>query len=305
MTGTTTAGAVHTLDRIELRGAVMSTFQTPEPITLSVELSSGEVNVLAVTTDVTEIDLVPLEGSDRDAESVISRARIEQVGDTITVHVPDGKSLGFLRRTPELSLTVRMPAGSNLEARLRSADLKADGELGGAKVEVASGDVWLGDLAGDVTTTSASGDIRVGTVGGNVRLNSGSGDLTIERACGDCTTQTASGDIQIDAAEGGLTARTASGDVTIREAGTSSTIKTASGDVTIGQVGTGTVEANTASGDITVGVQRGVLVWTDVSSLTGVVSSDFESTEPSEVAAGGTLELRAHSTTGDVTLRSA
>lgn len=286
------------------QGAAVTTFQTPEPITLSVELASGQVNIWAVTTSTTEIELAPVRPGDADAQAAIERARVERSGDTIVVHVPDGKSLGFLRHSPDVLITARIPAGSTLEAKLKSADLTAEGELGAAKIDSASGEITMGDLSGDVRISSASGDVRLGTVGGVVSLSTASGDAKVDTACGDCHVQTASGDVQIDAVEGEFTARTASGDVVVRESGMSANVKTASGDVQLSQVASGKVDINTASGDITVGVQRGVVVWTDVSSLTGSVSSALEATEL-DGDSEGSLELRAHSTTGDISLRSA
>ena len=280
----------------------MTTFQTPEPITLSIELPSGRVNVFAITTNTTEIELSGTRAGDEDARTLIERTRVEQSGGTIIVHVPDAK--GFLRRTPELAITARVPIGSDLEAKLKSADLEAEGELGAAKIESASGDISVGDLSGDVRITAASGNVTLGTVGGIVRLQTASGDATVETACGDCHVQTASGDIQIDAVEGDFTARTASGDVVVREAGMSANVKTASGDVQLRQVATGKVDVTTASGDVSIGVQRGVIVWTDLTSLTGSVSSGLDATEP-DGDSEGSLELRAHSTTGDIALRSA
>lgn len=286
------------------QGATVSTFQTSEPITLSIELASGQVDVYAVTTNTTEIELRPASPGDRDAEAMIERTRVEQTGETIVVHVPDSKGLGFLRRTPEIVITARVPAGSNLEAKLKSADLQVEGELGSAKVETASGDISVGDLSGDVRISAASGTVQLGTIGGIVRVQTASGDAILDTACGDCHVQTASGDIQIDAVEGEFNARTASGDVIVREAGMSANVKTASGDVELSQVASGKVDVTTASGDIIIGVQRGVVVWTDASSLTGNVLSSLEATELDGDSAG-TLELRAHSTTGDISFRSA
>lgn len=283
----------------------MTTFQTPEHITLSVELPSGAATVTALpSATTTEVELTPARLGDTDAEELIAQSRVELSGDTVVVHVPSLKGRSFLRRTPEILVTATIPVGSDLVAKLKSADLTVDGELGDARVETASGDVTLADVAGDLKVASASGGLRTDTLGGSVEIQSASGDVRLTTVCGDCRVQTASGDIDLDTVEGELTVRSASGDVTVREAGLSVNAEAASGDVRLARVASGKVEVRTASGDVSVGVQRGVVVWTDVSTLSGDVRSTFEETEP-DGDTSGSLELRVHTMSGDIDLQTA
>ncbi|MEA2459987.1 MAG: hypothetical protein QOH90_164, partial [Actinomycetota bacterium] len=57
----------------------------------------------------------------------------------------------------------------------------------------------------------------------------------------------------------------------------------------------------TTSGDIQIGVAEGTSVWMDVSSLSGDTNSYLA---PGDGGGGATLEVRASSLSGDITLRS-
>jgi DUF4097 and DUF4098 domain-containing protein YvlB len=279
----------------------MPSFDTPAPVTLSIELDAGNVVIDATTTTSTEIELRPLNAGDADAAALIDRAEITHDGDKVTVHLPTGKS-GLFRRTPEIVISARLPVGSTLTARLRSADLRVTGELDHVRVESASGDVNLPDVAGSAVVITASGDARLGTVGGPVELKTASGSVGIEVCCANCSIVSASGDVTLGLVEGDLSLKTASGDVTVRAADGAVRARTASGDVAIKQVRTGIVEIDTVSGGVQLGVERGVSVWLDVSSLSGKVRSRLELSDGASDD-DKSLELRVRTLSGDVSLQ--
>lgn len=284
----------------------MTTFETPGPITLSIELAAGDVTVEAVTSPTTEVELRPARFGDTAAQALIDEARVEHTGDTVVVHIPAGRTSGLFRNHPEVVIAARLPVGSTVAAKLRSAELRVTGEIDSARIESASGDVFLTDVAGNARLDTASGDVRLTSIGGDLRVKTASGDVGADTCCADVSVQTASGDIVLRTVEGDLDARTASGDVEVGSADASARARTASGDVELGRVRTGRVEVQTASGEVTVGVETGTAVWLDVSSLSGTVSSTLEPTEPTEPAeeAGHTLELRVVTVSGDISLRS-
>lgn len=280
----------------------MTTFETAAPITLSVELAAGEVSVDASASTTTEVELRPGRAGDTDALALIDQARVEHSGDTVVVHVPTGRSSGLFRSSPEIIITARVPVGSTVVAKLRSADLRVSGELDSARVESASGDVSLADIAGTARLDTASGDVRLTTIGGDLRVKTASGNVTADTCCADVSVQTASGTVSLGTVEGDLEVKSASGDTEIGAADGSVRARTASGDVELGRVRTGRVEVQTASGEVEVGVERGIAVWLDVSSLSGSVTSSLEPTEPTGDA-DATVELRVNTVSGDISLQ--
>jgi len=279
----------------------MTTFDTPKPITLSIELDAGEVVIDSTVTETTEVELRPLRSGDAEAEALIAGAQIEHRGDSVVVHLPGGRSLGMRRHAPGIAVAVRIPVGSTLAAKLRSADMRVTGELEQVKVDAASGDVRLSDISGSAVVVGASGNVRIASIGGDLKVTTASGDVAVQTACGDCSIQSASGDVTLGVVEGDLGVKTASGHVTVRTADGSVRARTASGDVELGRVRTGRTEIDAVSGDVKVGVERGIAVWLDVASLSGGVHSTLQ---PTDAAAGGakTLQLRVQTVSGHVEL---
>jgi hypothetical protein len=282
----------------------MTSFQTPDPITLDVVIGAGRVLVVGDATTTTDIDLQPARPGDADALELIEHARVDQHGNTITVHLPDEKRFGLLRRTPEIVIEAHVPAGSGLVVKSKSADVQARGELGPTKIETASGDVQLADIDGVVAVESRSGDIQVGTVAGAATMKSASGDVMVGTCCSTADIQTASGDVAVNTAEAQLDVRTASGDVRVGEAEGGVSARTASGDISLARVRGDRVSAVAVSGDIEIGVDPGIAVWLDVSSLSGTVTSSLNSADTQE-ADRPTLQIRANTTSGDITIHAA
>lgn len=241
-------------------------FATPHPVDLYVELGAGRLTVHA--EDVAETT-VSVEG--REAESV----SIQQHGTQVLVLAPK-RWTDLLGSFKDLAVTVTVPTGSSLATKLGAADMVATGSIGGARLRSSSGDVHAQAFTGHTVVETASGDVELGDVLGDLRVRAASGDVRLGRGAGTVAVVTASGDVLIGTAEREAVLRTASGEVHVADAQADVRTTTASGDIVIAAVRRGVVNAKTASGDVRVGVPRGVPVWTDVSSVSGTISSTLE-----------------------------
>jgi DUF4097 and DUF4098 domain-containing protein YvlB len=164
---------------------------------------------------------------------------------------------------------IRAPNGTEVDANVASADVEGRGRFGHVEVNSASGDVTFEDVEGRLSVNSASGDVEVRHVTGEARINSASGDITLGEADSDVRVRTASGDQKVRSASSGK------------------------------------LELQSASGDVEVGIRRGSKVWVDASSMSGDTTSELElSDEPSE-SEGPTVDFRARTMSGDVTVRRA
>ena len=107
------------------------TFTTPEPVSLYVELGSGELVLTAGETTETVVDV-----DGKNAEDVV----VDQRGDEILV-VAKSRSAGFFGSSHDLTVRVLMPTDSRLSTKLGSADVRAEGRLGETMLKTGSGDV--------------------------------------------------------------------------------------------------------------------------------------------------------------------
>lgn len=264
------------------------TFSTPAPVDLYLEFDRGQVTITAVDTAESTIRV---EG-DR-----LERVRIEQNGDQLSAIVERGSVFDF---GTVLQVWATVPTDSRVVVRTGSADVTASGRLASANVQTGSGDVELPDTAGPVTVGTGSGDVRIGTAG-EARVKTGSGDVTVAEVNGASSFGTGSGDVQLGHVRGRAVAKAASGSIAIEQADDDLVLNSASGDVEVGRLRAGDIAVSTASGSVRLGVPPAIPVWTDVSTITGRVSSDL-------VGAGrpgpgqASLRLRAKTASGDVRL---
>jgi DUF4097 and DUF4098 domain-containing protein YvlB len=265
------------------------TFSTPHPVSLVVELKSGDLVVDAADTADTVVEV-----SGKDADEV----SVEQRGEEILVLARQG---GFFSSAPQLSVHVSLPQDSRLSAKLGSADVRVTGRLGACTLKSGSGDVRVDELAGDSTIETGSGDVSATVAGGALRVTCGSGDVQLDRVSGRTEVATGSGDVLVGSSSDALRVKSGSGDLRVREALDDVALSTASGDLVVERFGRGRLTAKNVSGDVAVGVPAGVPVWTDVSTTTGRVRSTLTGAgtpEPDQ----DFVELRATTVSGDVTL---
>jgi DUF4097 and DUF4098 domain-containing protein YvlB len=243
------------------------TFRVGERPRIELSLPAGEAAVLPGEPGVVEVEV---------SGSGVERFLIERRGEKVVVRAPRELGGGW----GSWDVTVRTPAGAGLEAKVASADLRVEVELGSLGVVAASGDVRAGDVTGDAAVKSASGEVRLGSVGGGLSVTTASGDVRAGSVSGPAAFNTASGEVRVASALEDFAVRTASGDVDLqRYAGES-------------------LQCNTISGDVRVGFPPGRVLDVDINTLSGEIRSDF----PPEEDGGSAVRLRVKTVSGDVEL---
>lgn len=254
-------------------------FSTPHPLTLRVRNPAGDVEITALETTETTVEVVPRGSSGKD-NAERTRVELSADGTVLDVEAPE-RRFGSAGR---LTMVIKLPVGSAVNVRTASADVSCRGSLGGLEVATASGDVAADRVDGDATVSSASGDVNLGTITGSLECKTASGDVRALTVKGGCRTNSASGDVLIDGCGADVFARTASGDVQLR------------------RTERGSLDITTMSGNVKVGVQRGTLVWLDISTLSGRTRSDLEHQDAAPVDDGDVLSISVRTMSGDITL---
>jgi DUF4097 and DUF4098 domain-containing protein YvlB len=258
-------------------------FNTPEPITATVEISAGSVRIIATNRDDTVVDVWPRDESRSHDVKAAEQVRVDFSNGTLRVSSQRGFS--FPRRGAVV-VDIARPAGSRLNASAASANITADGKYTDCKF------------------ASASGDLTVGSVLGNLKAETASGGIAVHDVSGSASVSTASGDVAMDALDGEMKFRAASGSLKISHLRGNINSQTASGDVAVATAINGSVSAQTASGEVVVGIAEGTAAQLDLRTRSGQVRNSLtESDGPAE--GDETLVVHARTASGDVVVQRA
>jgi hypothetical protein len=279
----------------------MSTFDTNQPIALSIALSHGDVQVIATDRTDTVVAVNPSDRDRPDDVDAAARTAVDLANGTLSVKQTKpggiaGPVIGWKRRG-SVDVVVELPAGSSLRADTGVADFRCDGRLDDVEVKTGAGDVRL-DRTGALRVRTSTGHVAVEEASGRAEIVA-AGDLTVGAVAGDADVRNINGRTWIGRVGGNVKVKSANGDVTIDDAGHDVTVKTANGTVRIGQVSRGAVSIETASGSLEVGVREGTAAWIDATTKFGRVHNHLTPTDEPEPSAE-TVQVRARTAFGDV-----
>ena len=279
----------------------MSHFETPQPISVLLELRVADVRIAAVERADTIVEVRPSDASRRDDVTAAEHTRVEYADGRLLVKQPrrlrewspasDGGSL---------DVDIKLPAGSDLSGHTAVGGFRCTGSLGRCELKSSAGEISLDRAtrvklatAGDITLeratddaelTTANGDVRAGGIAGSAVIKNSNGDIRIGEVGGEVRIKAANGDIDVERSRGSVSA------------------KTANGHIRVGSVHRGSLVAETASGHIEIGVAGGVAAWLDLHTHYGHVHNGLDTTD-GPGSSEEQVEVRARTGFGDITIR--
>ncbi|MFJ1664524.1 DUF4097 family beta strand repeat-containing protein [Streptomyces anthocyanicus] len=178
----------------------MQTFDTPAPICALLDVPAGRIRFIAADRTDTTVEVLPADASKGRDVKVAEQTRVE-FGDGV-LRIETGVKHPFMGASGAVEVTVRLPAGSRVEAKAAAAEFRGVGRLGDVGFEGAHGPVKL-DEAASVRLATAAGDISVGRLDGPADIRTEKGDIRIAEAVrGEVVLRTGSGDLSVGAAAG-------------------------------------------------------------------------------------------------------
>ncbi|MFG3099766.1 DUF4097 family beta strand repeat-containing protein [Streptomyces sp. NPDC048182] len=179
----------------------MHTFTTPAPVTVVLDLPAGRVNLIAADRADTVVEVLPADaGKGRDVKAA-ERIEVACADGVLRVAAP-APARRLLGDSGSVEVTVRVPAGSRVEAKAGAAEFRGVGRLGDVAVEGAYGRVKIDEAAG-LRLAVHDGDVLVGRLGGSAEISTGRGDIEVTEAReGAVTLRTGQGSISLGAARG-------------------------------------------------------------------------------------------------------
>jgi hypothetical protein len=279
----------------------MPTFDTPEPISVTVEFGVGDLRIVASDRTDTMVEVRPSDAAKKADVTAAEQTRVEYAGGRLLIKAPKSWRQYTWRGGGEsVDVQVELPAGSQLRGETGVAALRCRGRLGECRYKTGIGDIQL-DQAGAVQLRTGVGDITVERAGGDAELTTGSGSLRIDHIDGTAVVKNSNGDTWIGRVTGDLRVNAANGRISVDKASGPVAAKSANGDVRLGEVAHGAVLAQTAFGKVEIGIRDGVAAWLDLNTRYGNVRNDLDAAErpgPGEDA----VEVRARTAFGDITI---
>lgn len=280
----------------------MPTFDTPKPISASVDFYVGSLRVVAEDRADTVVDVRPTDGSSDLDVKAAGRVRVEFANGKLLVKGPKEHSL-FSRTSPSVDVEILLPAGSELRAATAMGGLTAHGRLGDCAYRTGAGDIQV-EQAGELDLNTAYGEVSVGRAAGAAEIATSSGEVRVGEVAGTAKIKNSNGPTRVGEVAGDLTVRASNGAVTVDHAGADVTIKTANGPITVGELVRGSTVLESAAGRIAMGVREGTATWLDVRTKAGTVRQSLEeSGAPGEST--DALKVRARTMLGDIVIHRA
>ena len=279
----------------------MPKYETPEAISVTLELGVGDVRITASDRTDTVVEIRPSDEADESDVKAAQQVRVDYANGTLQVTGPKARVFDFSRKTRSVDVAIELPSGSAVSAEMQVGDFRGAGRLGECGFKTSVGKVRL-ERTGPLRLHTSAGQVTADAIAGHAEISTGSGKVQIGEIEGSAVVKNSNGDIAIDTVTGDVRVRTANGDISVERAGAGVEAKTANGSIRLGEVVHGSVVLETAMGDLEVGIAEGTAAWLEVNTGFGHVRNLLdEAARPTE--SDETVEVRGRTSYGDITIR--
>ena len=178
----------------------MQTFTTPASITAILAVPAGRIRFTAADRDTTTVEIRPANPAKGRDVKLAGQTTAAYSDGVLQITSPAGHRI--LGSSGAVEVTVRLPAGSRVEARAASAQFTTAGRLGEVTFDGPQATIEV-EQAAAARLTTVDGDITVGRLSGDSQIRTVRGDIAVtEAARGALVLRTQAGAIAVGAAAG-------------------------------------------------------------------------------------------------------
>ncbi len=268
------------------KGSVMPTFETPEPISATVDIIMGDIRFVATDRADTVVEVRPADPSWALDVKAAEQATVEFAEGKLLVKHPKLRT-ALATKYGSVDVLVELPTGSDVQGDTAKGRYLVEGVVGSCRLKTAVGDIRVEQAAG-VRLKTTGGTVVVDHVAGPAEV-SGNGDIRVRRVDDGAVIKNIGGHSWVGEVVGDPRAKSANGGITVEVARAAVNAKTANGDIRVGELSGGTVDLYTATGEVEVGLPEGVAARLDAHTAAGRVRNSSEMPEKSD----RTVKVRA------------
>lgn len=278
----------------------MPTFNTPGPISVTIDLAAADVRIIAGDRQDTVVEVRPSTSAHEPDVKAAEQTKVDYTAAGLLIKGPRQRSMG-LRRIGSVDVTVELPAGSQIEADAGIGALRFTGQLGKCRVKMGAGDVEL-EQVGPLDLQTGAGAITVEHVAGHAEITNGSGRLRVSQIDGSAVIKNSNGETWVGDITGDLRVNAGNGAISVGHAAADVTASSANGEIRVDDLTRGSASLKTGFGEIRFGIHAGTAAKLDAYTRLGTVRNSMEaadSPEPSDEV----LEVHARTSFGDIVIR--
>jgi DUF4097 and DUF4098 domain-containing protein YvlB len=278
----------------------MPTFNTPEPISATIDLVAADVRIIASDRHDTVVEVRPSTSAHEPDVKAAEQTKVEYTAAGLLIKGPKQRNVG-LRKIGSVDVTVELPVGSRIEADAGIGALRFTGQLGKCQVKMGAGDVEL-EQVGPLDLRTGAGAITVEHVAGHADISTGSGRLRVSQIDGSAVIKNSNGETWVGDITGDLRVNAGNGAISVGHAAGDVTAGSGNGEIRVDDLTRGSASLKTGFGEITFGIHAGTAAKLDAYTRFGTVRNSMEAAdrpEPSDEV----LEVHARTSFGDIVIR--
>jgi DUF4097 and DUF4098 domain-containing protein YvlB len=277
----------------------MPIFETPHPISLTIQLNLGTVRIFAGDRTDTVVEVHPSHPSRDSDVRAAEQVLVEYADGKLLIRGPqEWRRYAIWTGNGSVDVTVSLPLHSEVRGDLGMGGFDCEGTFGLCDLKTGNGKIRL-DRTGPVWAESGYGNISINRAAGDATVKAGSGHIRIESVDGALHSRNSDGHTTIGAVAGDVHIKAANGDIVIDNPQGSISAKTANGDIRVDGVVRGSLVLETASGNLSVGISEGTAAWLDVSTHYGKVRNSLSASD-GPGASAETVEVHGRTSYGNV-----
>jgi DUF4097 and DUF4098 domain-containing protein YvlB len=179
----------------------MQKFDTPAPVSAVLDIPAGRVQFIAADRADTTVEVLPASPSKSRDVKAAEQTEVAYADGVLQISAAEPQNQLF-GPSGSVEVTVKLPAGSRVEARTAACELRGVGRLGDVVFDGAYRHIKI-DEAASLRLTATDGDVEVGRLTGPAQISTARGDIQIAEAVrGTVQLTTQLGDITVTAAAG-------------------------------------------------------------------------------------------------------
>jgi len=126
-------------------GTTMPDFRTrtPGPISVTLELGTGDVRIAASDRTDTVVEVRPSNEADESDVKAAQQVRVDYAGGMLRVTGPKPGAFDFSRKTSSVDVSIELPSDSQVSLDTLAGDVRCAGRLGECRLKTSAGSFWL------------------------------------------------------------------------------------------------------------------------------------------------------------------